>query len=89
MCGVVVLYSLHSFIQTAATGYQAQPTAASLTPVQQHVVQQYIHQKQGSGPANYNNNKKRLYTPPQNPQTYYCEVCKISCASALVWWIER
>lgn len=67
-------------------GYSAPSTApsasnaANLTPVQQQVVRQYISQKtQGN-----NYQKKKVYTPPVNPETYYCEVCKISCASALV-----
>lgn len=64
------------------TGSYNVSSQQNLTPVQQQVVQQYIHQKtQGTGQTY---TKKKVYMPPQNPQTYYCEVCKISCASALV-----
>ncbi len=60
---------------------QSQQTPASLTPVQQQVVQQYIHQKNvGSQPYQ----KKRTYTQPTSNQTYYCDICRISCASQLV-----
>ena len=57
----------------------AQATAQALTSQQQSVVASYIQQKTAGAQQNFF--AKRT---PVNPQQYYCEVCRISCACAAV-----
>ena len=57
----------------------AQATAQALTSQQQSVVASYIQQKTAGAQQNFF--AKRT---PINPQQYYCEVCRISCACAAV-----
>lgn len=37
--------------------------------------------------GNLFNNKRRMHTPSQQGQVYYCEVCKISCAGPQVFYL--
>jgi hypothetical protein len=85
-----LMLSVCDVIQTVgypamSQSYSSNSAQQNLTPVQQHVVQQYIHQKTQSG-TGQNYAKKKVYAPPQNQQSFYCDICKISCASALVMW---
>ena len=57
----------------------AQATAQALTSQQQSVVASYIQQKTAGAQQNFFTKR-----PPVNPQQYYCEVCRISCACAAV-----
>ena len=60
------------------------PQSSSITPQQQHVIEQYINQKQQPS-TNFGGRKpQRPYPPPQQQPIYYCEICRISCASAAV-----
>ena len=60
---------------------------SSLTSQQQHVVASYIQQKTkaaGGGGGGGGTPSFFAKRPVANPQQYYCEVCKISCACAAV-----
>lgn len=61
--------------------------SSSYTPQQEQVISQYIQQKHQSpsGTTNFPGRKpQRPYPSPQQQPIYYCEVCRISCASAAV-----
>ena len=62
---------------TTAIGPSSQ-NQSNLTLQQKQVVQHYIQQKTNQAPI------KKPYKPPAQQQMFYCDVCRISCASAAV-----
>ena len=56
-----------------------------LTSQQQQVVASYVHQKSYMQQKSYGAQQGMFVKrTPTTTQTYYCEVCKISCACAAV-----
>ena len=78
--GVKSTYSTPSYTPSSAS----YPNPASYNAAQEKVIASYIAQKTGGGgggAAKYQN--KKPYNP-NNQAVYFCEVCKISCASSMV-----
>ena len=73
--------------QTSTTGTMGKGVGgatSSLTSQQQHVVASYIQQKTKAATGGGGTSSFFTKRPVANPQQYYCEVCKISCACAAV-----
>ncbi|CAI8057322.1 Zinc finger RNA-binding protein [Geodia barretti] len=78
--GVKSVYSTPPYTPSSAS----YPSTASYNATQEKVIAHYIAQKTavGSGAGKFQN--KRPYNP-NNQAVYFCEVCKISCASSMTY----
>jgi hypothetical protein len=78
--GVKSGYSTPSYTPSSAS----YPSTASYNTTQEKVIANYIAQKTavGSGVGKFQN--KRPYNP-NNQAVYFCDVCKISCASSMTY----
>ena len=81
-------YPMYTYPQYGNYGYGTTPTSSvttpttsgNITPHQHKVIARFAHQKMKGGDMK-TFLKKKVY---ENPEKFYCEVCKAGCGSAFV-----